>query len=373
MSKTATGQDVIRLFESWVPKAIAMEGDKIGLHVGTLNKPVHKVMITLDVLENVVDEAIEKGVDLIIAHHPLIFKPLKKITPDDEKGRIIEKLIKHNIAVYAAHTNLDIAEGGVNDLLMDELGIKEREILIEIDSEELVKLVVFVPETHQDEVREALGESGAGHIGMYSHCTFQTKGQGTFKPLEGTNPFIGKQGELEKVSEVRMETIVPVTRLGKVLKAMEESHPYEEVAYDLYPLKNKGKTYGLGRLGRLENPMTLKEFADYAKKAFDVTGLRVIGDLSKNVQTVAVIGGDGNKFISQARRRGVDVLITGDLYYHTAHDALGMGLSVIDPGHHVEKVMKKGVQTYLSKQLAKHGFDTEVFSSEANTDPFQFL
>ncbi|TCT27002.1 dinuclear metal center YbgI/SA1388 family protein [Melghiribacillus thermohalophilus] len=373
MNKPATGQDVIRLFESWVPKHLAMEGDKIGLHVGTLNKPVHKVMITLDVLENVVDEAIEKEIDLIIAHHPLIFKPLKKITPDDEKGRIVEKLIKHNITVYAAHTNLDIAEGGVNDLLMDQLGIEDREVLIEMGSEELVKVVVFVPETHQEEVREALGNAGAGHIGHYSHCTFQTEGQGTFKPLEGTNPFIGKQGELEKVDEVRMETIVPVSILSRVLKAMEESHPYEEVAYDLYPLKNEGKTYGLGRIGRLEQPISLKEFAEHAKQAFKVSGLRVTGDLTRQVQTIGVIGGDGNKFISQARRKGVDVLITGDLYYHTAHDALGMGLSVIDPGHHIEKVMKNGVQTYLSRQLSKNGYDTEVMVSEINTDPFQFL
>ncbi|MCP8616887.1 Nif3-like dinuclear metal center hexameric protein [Salirhabdus salicampi] len=371
--KTVTGTDVIKLFEEWSPKSVAMEGDPVGLHVGTLNKPIQKVMVTLDVLENVVDEAVKEKVDLIIAHHPLIFKPLHSVSLDNEKGRIINKLLKHDIAVYAAHTNLDIINGGVNDLLMDELGIMERDILIETESETLYKLVVFVPTTHQEQLREALGNSGAGHIGLYSHCTFQTSGQGTFKPLEGTNPFIGEAGKVEKVDEVRIETIVPKSKLAKVLVAMESAHPYEEVAYDVIPLLNEGTKRGLGRIGKLIEPMTLEQFAQHVKKSLNVPALRMVGDSTKPVKTVAVLGGDGNKFIHKAKRKGADVLITGDLYYHTAHDAMAIGLNVLDPGHHIEKVMKKGVRQFLETTCKEHGLQVEIIESKAVTEPFQFL
>ncbi|MRG86616.1 Nif3-like dinuclear metal center hexameric protein [Salinibacillus xinjiangensis] len=373
MSKPITGQELIRMFEGWVPKSLAMDGDKIGLHVGTLNKKVNKVMVTLDVLENVVDEAIENEVDLIIAHHPFIFSPLKAIHQDQEKGRIIEKLIKHDIAVYVAHTNLDMANGGVNDMLMDALGIQDHKVLIQMGNEELIKIVIFVPDSHQEEVRNALGESGAGHIGLYSHCTFQSPGQGTFKPLEGTNPYIGSKGELEKVDEVRMETILPKSILPQVLKAAQEAHPYEEMAYDLYPLQNEGNAYGLGRIGKLKEAMTLEDFAEHVKSSLDLPALRVVGNLKRKVQTIGVIGGDGNKFVSQVKRKGADVFITGDLYYHTAHDAMGIGLNVIDPGHHIEKVMKDGVKHKLEKECKDKNYDIDIITSKANTEPFQFL
>ncbi len=194
----ATVKDVINLLEDFAPKSYAFEGDKIGLHVGKMNAKVSKVMIALDVLESVVDEAIENDVNLIVAHHPLIFKPLKKIDLNSEKGRIIQKLIKHDISVYAAHTNLDIATGGVNDMLMNQLGIKHTDILVETGEEPLFKLVVFVPQTHEDQLRDALSNAGAGHIGDYSHCTFNSTGTGTFKPLDGTNPYIGQKVNSKK-------------------------------------------------------------------------------------------------------------------------------------------------------------------------------
>ncbi|WP_102027002.1 Nif3-like dinuclear metal center hexameric protein [Salirhabdus sp. Marseille-P4669] len=373
MSKTVTGQQVIRVFEEWAPKTLAMEGDNVGLQVGTLNRPVRKIMVTLDVLENVIDEAIEKQVNLIIAHHPFLYKSLSQIDTNQEKGRIIKKLIQHDITVYAAHTNLDLANGGVNDMLIEALGLESDGAVMELGNEPLFKLVVFVPESHEEQVRNALGENGAGHIGNYSHCTFQTPGIGTFKPMEGTNPYIGSQGELEKVKEVRMETIVPKSKLSIVLKAMEKAHPYEEVAYDLYPVELKGQSYGLGRVATLKNPATLKQFAEHVKKALDVPSLRVVGDLNKEIKKVGVIGGNGNKYIHKVKRSGCDVLITGDLYFHTAHDALGIGLNVIDPGHHVEKVMKRGVKDYLDKKCLEQGLEVEIIISEANTEPFTFI
>jgi dinuclear metal center YbgI/SA1388 family protein len=375
MAKTANGQALIQAFEDRVPKSFAIDDDrkKIGLQIGTLNKPVKIAMIALDVLENVVDEAIENHVDLIIAHHPLIFHPLRKINTDSAHGRIIEKCIKHDITVYAAHTNLDVAKGGVNDLMAEALGLKNTEILVPTNETQLKKLAVFVPRDHADDVRRALGEAGAGYIGNYSHCTFNSSGQGTFMPQEGTNPYIGSQGKLEHADEVKIETIIPAELQAKVIQAMVDAHPYEEVAYDLYPLDNQEEVFGLGRIGILEEEMTLRTFAEHVKKAFDVKGLRIVGRLDDPVKKVAVLGGDGNKFMSTARLQGADVFVTGDVYYHTAHDAWMEGLNIIDPGHNVEKVMKTGVQRFLADFIGEKGYDTHVTVSKVHTDPFTFL
>lgn len=370
--KKVNGQQIIQLFEQFSPKSYAMEGDKIGLQVGSLNRPIDKVLIVLDVLEEVVDEAIAKGAQLIIAHHPLIFRPLKKIATDSASGRIIEKLIKNDISVYAAHTNLDVAKGGVNDMLADALQLKNVEVLYPTIQTDLKKLSVFVPEEAAEIVRAALGQAGAGAIGNYSHCTFSSSGVGTFLPNEETNPYIGQAGKLEAVKEQRIETVFPAHLEKKVLAAMFKSHPYEEVAYDVYELSNKGETLGLGRVGELEE-MTLRQFAEHVKKTLDVKGVRVVGNLEAPVKKVAVLGGDGNKYFMSAKMKGADVYVTGDMYYHVAHDAMMEGLNIVDPGHNVEKVMKKGVADQLAKMCADRGFEVSFFASELNTDPFQFI
>lgn len=366
------GYEVIQVFEQFSPKSLAMEGDKIGLQVGSLNKPVTKVLVALDVLEEVVDEAIEKGVQLIIAHHPPIYRPMGKITPDNASGRIITKLIKHDIAVYAAHSNLDVAKGGVNDLLAEALGLCNTKVLAPTYEDKVVKLAVYVPEADAEKVREAIGNAGAGAIGDYSHCTFSVNGTGRFLPGEASNPHIGVQGRLEAVGEIRIETIFPKSLEKQVLTAMLKAHPYEEVAYDLYPLENKGEELGLGRIGTV-NEMSLREFAEHVKQALDVQTVRVVGNLEAKVKKVAVLGGDGGKYFPQAKFRGADVYITGDLYYHTAHDAWLAGLNMIDPGHNVEKVMKSGVAKIMKKRCEEKGFAVEFISSEVHTDPFVFI
>ncbi|WP_188453638.1 Nif3-like dinuclear metal center hexameric protein [Virgibacillus oceani] len=371
MTSTIRNADVFRIMEEWAPKHLAYDWDNVGMQLGSSSKPVKKIMVTLDVLESVVDEAIENNIDLIIAHHPLFFKSTKQINTDSPQGRIIQKLILHDITVYAAHTNLDAADNGVNDMLCDILDIKSREILLESHTEKLVKVAVYVPDTHIKEVREALSDNGAGHIGNYSHCTFQTSGQGTFKPLEGTNPFIGQANEMEMVNEIKLETIVPESILPSVLDAMVKAHPYEEASYDVYPLNRKGKAYGIGRVGLLENSMTLEMFCEYVKEKLNVPKVRVTGDLSAKVSRVAVLGGSGEKYINDAFRKGADVFITGDMTFHVAQDAWQMGLSVIDPGHHVEKVMKQATKQYLDQHLSKNRVN--VFVSEMNTEPFRFV
>ncbi|MGG1738910.1 Nif3-like dinuclear metal center hexameric protein [Bacillus velezensis] len=373
MPKHVNGQEIIQLFEQFSPKAFAVEGDKIGLQIGTLNKPVKNVMVTLDVLEQTVDEAIEKKVDLIIAHHPPIFRPLKQITTDQPGGRLIEKCIKHDIAVYAAHTNLDVADGGVNDLLAEALGLTDTEVLVPTYSDPMKKLAVYVPKDYEEAVRTALGNAGAGHIGNYSHCAFSSEGIGSFKPLDGAEPFIGQTGELDLVHEVRLETVFPASMEKTVVKALKKSHPYEEVAYDIYPVEQSPLEKGLGRIGKLQQDMTLEEFALFVKEKFDVNGVRMVGERNSKVKKVAVLGGDGNKYIYQAKRKGADVYVTGDLYFHVAHDAMMMGLNVVDPGHYAEKIMRKGTAEKLTAMAGEKNYDVRIFASETDTNPFTFL
>lgn len=364
-----TGQEIIQLFEEMYPKHLAMDWDSVGLLIGTLHKEVTKVLVTLDVAMEVVEEAIEQGAQLIIAHHPLIFSPLKKIETDTHYGKIIELCVKHDIAVYAAHTNLDVAKGGVNDLLADALLLNNTEVLEITYTEELKKLAVYVPESHVDEVKTAIHDAGAGYIGNYSHCSFSVVGEGTFKAEDGTNPFIGKVGEIEKVREVRVETIFPTNIEKNIISALLQAHPYEEVAYDIFSLENKGEELGLGRVGVLEEEMTLKEFAEFVKVRLEVPFVRMVGNGMNNVKKIAVLGGDGNSSISVAARSGADVFVTGDIKYHIAQDAQMLGLDIIDPGHNVEKIMQKGVQRALEDKC-KNVYKVSIEISKVNTEPF---
>ncbi|MBA4493179.1 Nif3-like dinuclear metal center hexameric protein [Paenactinomyces guangxiensis] len=364
------GAELIQCIDTYAPPSLAIENDRIGLQIGEPNTIVTGVLVTLDVTEAVVDEAIQKGANWIVAHHAVIYQPLKSIRTDQPAGRMIAKMLRHGINVYIAHTNLDAADDGVNDVLAEKLQLKETKVLIPYGEEKLKKLVVFVPEDHHDKLLQALGEAGAGWIGNYSHCTFNTPGVGTFLPTEGTNPFIGKQGQLEKVKEIRLETVVPERIERQVIDAMLNAHPYEEVAYDVYPLEIKGKDLGFGRVGRLEQPVSLGEFARHVKQAYQLEGLRITGDLQQKVQSVAVLGGSGGRYFMDAKRAGADVYITGDIDYHVAQDALAHGLHVIDPGHHVEHLVVERVCQVLMQKLEKA---VPIYASRVNTNPFRFF
>ncbi|GGF07781.1 GTP cyclohydrolase 1 type 2 [Halobacillus andaensis] len=361
--------DVISKLEERAPASFAFDWDNVGLQVGSKKQTVKKVMVTLDVLERVVDEAIENDIDLIIAHHPLLFVKLDKIDVSTPKGRTIQKLLTHNICVYASHTNLDIAQGGVNDVMSELLEIEDAKPLIETKKDNLIKLAVYVPDTHVDRVRDAISEAGAGHIGNYSHCTYQVNGEGTFKPQAGSEPYIGNQGELEKVQEKRIETILPKSSLPQVLDAMFTAHPYEEAAYDLYPLLNEGSSEGVGRIGSLKNPVTLKKLCERVKEKYNISSLRFVGDPEQMVQRVAVLGGSGEKYYAAALNQGADVYITGDMTFHLAQEAEEDGLAVIDPGHHVEKVMMPELKKWIKSCFET---DVQVMISQSNTEPFRF-
>ncbi|GBF75439.1 Nif3-like dinuclear metal center hexameric protein [Paenibacillus sp. 598K] len=369
----AHGQTVIGLMERLAPKRYAVEGDKIGLQLGTLQKEIRKVLVALDVTDAVVEEAIALGADLIIAHHAIIFRPLAKLDTSTPAGQLYEKLIKHDIAVYISHTNLDVAAPGINEWMAELLELEGRESLEDVYTEDLYKLVVFVPEDHQEQVREAIWRAGGGAIGEYSCCSFNSEGTGTFLPGAGTQPHIGTQGRLEQVREVKIETIVAGQLKRRVVQAMIKSHPYEEVAYDLYLLDQKGPSLGLGRVGRLPAPTTLGELAERVKQAFEVPAVRIVGDPSAEVSKVAVLGGSGGRYVRHALFKGADVLVTGDIDYHTAHDALADGLFLIDPGHNIEKLMKPRVAEWLAARLAEQKSATEVVASAIDTEIFRFL
>ncbi|MEK3934172.1 Nif3-like dinuclear metal center hexameric protein [Sporosarcina sp. FSL W7-1349] len=371
--KQVNGYEIITLFETWSPKRFAMEGDPVGLHIGQLNRLVQKVLVTLDVNEQVVDEAIEQGANLIIAHHPPLFRPVKTIWTDTPQGRMIEKCIKHDVSVYAAHTNLDVAPGGVNDMLASKLGLVGTEVMEPTISDPLYKLAVFCPDSHADKLREALAQAGAGAIGDYAGCSFTSMGIGRFTPAEGADPFIGEVGKGEEVEEQRIEVVMPGPLRTKVLKAMLAAHPYEEPAYDFFVLDQRTNEYGLGRVGKLQQPMSLEQFTQHVKASLQVPMVRFVGELDKKIEKVAVLGGDGNKYIYAAKRKGADALVTGDLYYHVAHDAESMGLAVVDPGHNVEKVMIEGVAEYMRAACEQAGYAVEFLQSRISTEPFRFI
>lgn len=369
----AKGQTVIQYMEQLAPKYVAMPDDRIGLQLGTLQKEIKTVLVALDVNEEVVEEAIQLNADLIIAHHAIIYRPLKQLQTDSPMGKVYEKLIKNDIAVYISHTNLDVTEGGMNDWMAEAIGMENTQPIHDVHTEQLMKLVVFVPKSHHQEVLDAVLNAGAGAIGNYSHCSFNIEGFGTFVPGEGTDPFIGKQGTMERVNEIRIETIVPDNLRNKVVQAMLKAHPYEEVAYDLYPLDLKGRSFGLGRLGRLSEPVTLSALVDIVKEKLDVPHVRVVGDLNRIIKKAAVIGGSGGSFMNQVIFKGADVLVTGDIDYHTAQDALAAGLTIIDPGHNAEKIMKTKVAEWMDNKLKDNRYETQVVASKINTEPFRFI
>ena len=309
---------------------------------------------------------------MIISHHPILFKAVNSIRTDLPQGQILASLIKANIAVYAAHTNLDIATGGVNDILASKLNLQDMQPLAISYTEKLCKLVVFVPNTHMEVVRKAISEAGAGHVGNYSHCTFSSNGIDSFLPLDGAQPFIGSNGVIEYVEETRLETIMPEKISRRVIKAMLKVHPYEEVAYDFYQLINSGHPLGLGRVGKLIASMPLNKFITQVKMALGIEYVSVAGPQDKIVKKVAVCGGSGAGFINKAAFAGADVYITGDVKYHDAQNALTAGIAVIDAGHFAtEQPVLPFVAEYLTACGTKDKWTVDICVDTVNKDVFR--
>jgi dinuclear metal center YbgI/SA1388 family protein len=361
-------KDIENYMNEFAPINLAEDWDNVGLLIGSSNSEVKRALVCLDVTSEVADEAIEQNIDIIISHHPFIFKGLKRINPDDSKGKVIYKLIKNNIHVYSSHTNLDVTGGGVNDLLAKTLGLENIGNLTNYKADKLFKVVVFVPEGYVEIVRKAMCEAGAGFIGKYSDCSFFTKGTGTYKPLEGTKPFKGSIGELEYAEEYRIESIVPEKLLSKVVDSMLKVHPYEEAAYDIYPLELKGNAYGMGKIGYLKSPQTIEDFISSVKTNLNICTVRLIGKPKESINKVAVFCGSFDENYSGVIREGADILLTGDVKYHAALDISEMGLCALDAGHFsTEKIIVPALAQALSDRFKS----LTILCSSVESDPIK--
>lgn len=362
---------ITSIIEKMAPSYLSADWDNIGLIIGDGEALISSVLISLDMNGDVLKEALCMGANLIITHHPVIFTPYKTLNSDNFRGKMLQEIIKNGINVYSAHTNLDAAEYGINDFLAKEFELTDVEVLKKTYEDKLYKLVVFVPKGYEDSVRDAMTEAGSGYIGGYSSCTFNISGTGTFMPLEGSNPFIGSIGKLEKVDEVRIEAIIDSSRLKLVIEKMLEAHPYEEVAYDIYPLYNKGKEYGFGRIGYLKSCLPLRELCQKTKQVLKVDSLNVIGNLDKEVRKVGVCSGSGAEFIIDAFNAGCDAYISGDIKYHDACDARDMGLSVIDAGHYAtENIYMDWLFKHIKNEVESRNYDVDVILSKQNKNPY---
>ncbi|NBG88499.1 Nif3-like dinuclear metal center hexameric protein [Isachenkonia alkalipeptolytica] len=364
-------KDIIKHMESIAPKSYAMAWDRVGLQIGSPEKEVQRIMVTLEINLEVLQEASERGVDLIISHHPLIFKALDEIDFESRKGAMIQRIIQEDIHIYVSHTNMDIAPEGLNEYIGEKIGLKNMDVISPLEIKPYCKFIVYVPETHREIVIEAIDKGGGGHIGNYSHCTFGTAGIGTFKPGEGSNPFLGKKDELERTEENKLETIVERKNIGKLLKEVEKVHPYEEVAYDLYPLEIPLGKVGLGRIGRLKQATSVESFIEYLKKVLKLKEVRYVGDLHREISTVAILNGSGGDFIQQANKAGADCFITGDLKYHEAQDAMDEEISILDIGHYESEII---FREFIKNQL-KNRFkeEVEIYIAEDLKNPFKVL
>lgn len=364
--------ELIHRYEQHFPLYLAEQGDPNGLAIGSLNQNINKVMVTLDVRPNVVEEAIEKNVDFIIAKHPPIFQPVARLTDEDPQTKMFLDLIKHNISVYASHTNMDIVPDGLNDWFCEALGIKETTYLSQTHEFSYEILTVMVPESHANLLREAMAQAGAGTDDCYTNTSFSTKGVGRFTPEVGSHPTIGEIGKSEVVEEEAITVLISPEVKSKVVQAMLQAHPYEVPAYYFTTLNNKTKTYGIGRIGNLEKPVDLEEMAKRLKSIFDLDHVRLIAkDPHKKVQRVAICGGTGQKFYTDAVAKGADLYITADVYYHTGHDMLETGMAVIDPGHYMEHYCKKIIVNKLNQWKQDLNWDAEFIASQADTNPFK--
>ena len=308
-------KEIVSALERFAPLPLQDGFDNAGLQIGLTEAEATGALLCLDVTEAVLDEAIGLGYNLVIAHHPLLFKGCKSITGRDYVERCILKAIKNDIVIYAAHTNMDNAWGGVNFKIAEKLGLKNVRVL-EPKEEALVKLVTYVPVAQAEEVRNVLFAAGCGCIGRYDSCSYNVEGSGTFRAQEGTHPYCGAVGELHTEAEVRIETIVPAYRKAEAVRALLKVHPYEEPAFDLYPLQNTWQQAGAGVIGELEKPETELEFLKRVKKTFEVECLRHNKLMGREIQTVALCGGAGAFLLPLAIRQRADVFLTGEIKYH---------------------------------------------------------
>jgi dinuclear metal center YbgI/SA1388 family protein len=369
----ATVGEVAAVCDRLWPPARAEAWDNVGLLLGTRGAPVRRCLCALDADAATVEAAVAAGAEMVVSHHPAFLQPLRRLTDDGPVGAALLQAARRGIALYAAHTNFDVAPGGVNAALAAALGLDATVPLRVSGREALYKLVVFVPAGYEERILAALAEAGAGRIGKYSHCSFGAPGVGTFRPLPGAQPFVGQVGSLERQDEIRLEVLVPEGRRRSAVEAMLRAHPYEEVAYDLYRLENEGPAWGLGLVGELPTALTLEAFAAEVARRLQAPATRFVGPPGRCIRRVAVCGGAGAGAaagcVEAALRAGADVLVTADVRYHEAREAEARGLALVDPGHQAtEAPAVPAMAEALRPALREAGLEVEVVVAPPRDD-----
>jgi len=324
-------RDIAEAVERIAPTPLSEEWDNPGLQVGDPASEAGRVLVALTPLEEVFDEAEERGADFLLFHHPLVFDPLKSVDTGSYPGDLVARAIRDDLTVYAAHTSYDAAPDGVSVALAEALGLRGPYDVVSPRGS-LRKLVVFAPQENVDALAEALAAEGAGVIGEYTHCTFRTQGKGTFLGGAATDPYLGEKGRLEKVEEIRLETVVPAHAAGRAVAAATAAHPYEEVALDLYPVEGYPQGCGYGRVGTLPEPMTPEELREHVSRCLGFPA-RLAAGRGGRIERVAALGGSGGSFIPEVASSGAQAYVTGDLDYHDALLAGSLDLTAIDAGH----------------------------------------
>jgi dinuclear metal center YbgI/SA1388 family protein len=362
--------DLIGLMDSWAPTWYAEPWDKVGLLVGDPGAKVRKAWVALELKPGLVAEAKAAGVSLLFLHHPPIFSPLDNLRMDNPATAELVEAAASGIGLFAAHTNLDSASGGVNDALAKELGLTNTRPIQPLNRG-LAKLVFFVPAEEAEKVLEAVFAAGAGRIGDYADCSFCQPGVGSFSaPIDG-NPYIGDPGSSEKVQEQRVETVLPLTASGKAIKALYKAHPYEEPAFDLYPLKQGPVGVGLGRVGDLEKSMPGKEFAAFAARRLGAVAPHLAGPLPDKVERVAVLGGSGGDLVDRAAATGAEVYVTGEAKHNHAYDAMNRGICLLCLGHYeTEEIVVKPWTRRLAQMAAKAGCQCDISPYPGGANPW---
>ncbi len=364
-------QEIAKRIDEIVPLKLAQDWDNVGLLIGDPQKNVKNILLTIDITREVLSEAIKQKIELIISYHPVIWDGLKKITADGPTN-VVYDLIRSGIAVFSIHTALDSATGGVNDGLAEIIGIRDSKPIgdyVDYPVKDNYKLIVFVPAESLAKVSNAVFAAGAGFIGNYGNCSFGTEGTGTFLPLEGAKPTIGKKNRFEKVPEIRFETIVPAQKLEPVIEAMIKAHPYETPAFDIFKLYSNQSKFGLGRIGELAKPVRMSQIIDRIKKYTGAKAIGLVGDEKRLIKRAAVCAGSCGKIINSVIAAKTDLYLTGELKHHQALAAQEAGLTCICLSHTVSErfILKK-----LVKQLQKQLKGTIISLSKKDRDPFKW-
>ena len=361
-------KEITTLLEELAPLANAEDFDNVGLLVGDYNSKVSGILVTLDTLEAVVDEAIAKKCNLIVSFHPIIFGGLKKLTGDGYVERVVIKAIQHGISIYSMHTALDNAQKGVNAKICEVLGLQDARILIP-KKDTVKKLTTYVPKGDAKKLMGALFAAGAGTIGKYSECSFSTEGTGSYRAGEGANPVKGKIGTTHFEAETQVNMIFSASDERKILAALFENHPYEEVAYEIFTLENTDQHIGMGMIGKLERPTSVTDFLESVKLKMKAGGIRHSKTLARKIQHIAVLGGSGAFAIGAAKAAGADVFITSDIKYHQFYEA-GDDMVIADIGHYEsEQFTKNLLVDYLKEKMPNFA----IHLSESKTNPINYL